>query len=1244
MSFFTALTGLKGAQTDISTTSNNIANVGSSGFKKSRAEFGDIFSTTPLQTNLVGSGAQQKSITQQFSQGNIQQSTNTLDMAVSGQGFFALKAGGNTGQTVYTRNGAFNLNGDGYIVDSNGQFLLGYPVDSDGAVTDTTLNGAVKLQLQTEYGDPKETNNVSKGVNLPAGAPVIASNVTFDANDPETFSASSAVTIFDNMGNPKSATIFYIKTQNPAGSDQTYKYDTKMFVDGAEIIPELTRATDKTGTAQFIDKFGQTTTLPPDPAYILEGKGSPLYRADDLGEAVASTPAKLTGLNLQTYLGDGKTVEIVTDPLQYKRTIEYHTDAGTSPLPSNAPFWGKDFLLVDVDSSGPVSVSIPPGTYNGVQLAAVVENALRDGFGDDKKIKLLPDVDNKFSLDIKKTAGDGKSTGLATPIEIDIHTATYVETNVNTIQEGLELNKFLVHAQILMTDGLNAYAQDGVGADGTKAAELGIEGKMFKKVIADVGIPTNAIPAGYDVITVEHSNNDIMADGSKNQVASGGTLGNPVNRYLAYSNVDNTPEITAFDALAKPADSVFGTTTEGFLKVTLTDGTLPAEPEVFRFQPRATNDATTAFMTAVGSGNVTVKSAVSSGGSTVYTLDYKPTGTIQTAINALGGNNMRILAKPSDYLESYFQSTKGLVEGVDDVHYSNKIVVQEIKDAAKRESTDSTTSGTSIAFTASTDNGGNSSDYKLDAVTITTNWIDDRSPAFKIGYDETNQRLTFDGVNGDLGKGTGIGFDTFTVYSQKLDSGSNGLGIPGFGENPEIDLTTDTVLNGSPFVATGPEIRAQNQRFGMQVEFDTVATNFNISSGTTGEALAANSAVGVPTAQSASSVKVGRYKLTTVGEVDPTDDAEFAFNKIGKGANNVMGFPRAGIEGYTPPTGLISKPATVVGEEALMDMKKAFTVSELANENRFTVVSNGVSALITVPPGNYKGETLAKALENRINQMVNPISNEAVGGVKVVYDGVKNNFTFTSSTRGEGTLLSIKGALRFGLNDVPLGLGETAMVKTPVQAKDDLGRPLFISPTGEVTANNQAFVDNMVNDFYPLYLDDGELTFGLNGEIISPITKVKYSGFPSKELTVDFSSATSFDQPFQAVEITQDGFTKGRLSNLEIDNYGKVKAGYSNGQNVTLGKIIVANFTNQSGLKQIGNSTFIETAASGQVELGQASEDGYGQILSGSLERSNVDITEELVNLITSQRNYQAAAKAIETSTSMTQTIINIRN
>ena len=87
MSFFTALTGLKGAQTDIATTSNNIANVGSTGFKKSRAEFGDIFSTTPLQTNVIGAGAGTKSITQQFSQGILYNRLTRLIWRFLGKAF-----------------------------------------------------------------------------------------------------------------------------------------------------------------------------------------------------------------------------------------------------------------------------------------------------------------------------------------------------------------------------------------------------------------------------------------------------------------------------------------------------------------------------------------------------------------------------------------------------------------------------------------------------------------------------------------------------------------------------------------------------------------------------------------------------------------------------------------------------------------------------------------------------------------------------------------------------------------------------------------------------------------------------------------------------------------------------------------------------------------------------------------------------------------------------------------------------
>ena len=95
--------------------------------------------------------------------------------------------------------------------------------------------------------------------------------------------------------------------------------------------------------------------------------------------------------------------------------------------------------------------------------------------------------------------------------------------------------------------------------------------------------------------------------------------------------------------------------------------------------------------------------------------------------------------------------------------------------------------------------------------------------------------------------------------------------------------------------------------------------------------------------------------------------------------------------------------------------------------------------------------------------------------------------------------------------------------------------------------------------------------------------------------------------------------------------------------NIALGRLVTVNFNNQNGLKQIGNATYVETAISGTAQIGEAGAEGFGNILSGSLERSNVDITEELVNLITAQRNFQASAKAIETTTTLTQTIINIR-
>jgi flagellar hook protein FlgE len=126
-------------------------------------------------------------------------------------------------------------------------------------------------------------------------------------------------------------------------------------------------------------------------------------------------------------------------------------------------------------------------------------------------------------------------------------------------------------------------------------------------------------------------------------------------------------------------------------------------------------------------------------------------------------------------------------------------------------------------------------------------------------------------------------------------------------------------------------------------------------------------------------------------------------------------------------------------------------------------------------------------------------------------------------------------------------------------------------------------------------------------------------------------------------ELTQDGFTSGRLSGVDVDASGVVFAQFTNGQSEPLGKIALARFTNNQGLRQIGDTSWAESFSSGNAQLGEAGTSSYGLIQSGALENSNVDLGTQLVNLITAQRNFQANAQVITTADAITQSVINIR-
>lgn len=168
MSFYTSLSGLKGAQTEMSVVSNNIANAGSIGFKRSKAQFGDIFAASPNQSTkmIAGQGTRLNGITQQFTQGSYESSEKTFDMAVVGDGMFVVKGEPPRNQVTYTRNGSFSPLEDGRVVDSTGATLQLLPVDADGNVTSRALASTTDFVVpQHAPGNPDAALvNVSIGL------------------------------------------------------------------------------------------------------------------------------------------------------------------------------------------------------------------------------------------------------------------------------------------------------------------------------------------------------------------------------------------------------------------------------------------------------------------------------------------------------------------------------------------------------------------------------------------------------------------------------------------------------------------------------------------------------------------------------------------------------------------------------------------------------------------------------------------------------------------------------------------------------------------------------------------------------------------------------------------------------------------------------------------------------------------------------------------------------------------------
>ncbi|RTR32595.1 flagellar hook protein FlgE [Shewanella atlantica] len=376
MSFNIALSGIAAAQKDLNTTANNIANVNSIGFKESRAEFADVYANSIFANSKtgVGGGATTSHVAQQFHQGSLQFTNNALDMAINGGGFFVTSSGFSSQDLSYTRAGAFKVDANSYLVDSQGNFLQTFEVDKDGNSTSVSLTETKPVRIPDTAGSPKKTENVGIQMNLNAGDPTY-DPALFDPTDRDTYNNSTAVTMYDSLGEPHVMTTYFVRPPDAAYNGES-NWVAFYAVDGKQV--------DLAGPAGVYDRDttgdGAADTLNV-PAVTAGGWKGAVVKFNELGSHTSTDPATIVTETLGTagadVLGPGtdgsQTLTIDFDnPTQYASTFE------VTELTQDGTTVGR-LTNVEVGADGLINASYSNGATVALARVALARFANEQG-------------------------------------------------------------------------------------------------------------------------------------------------------------------------------------------------------------------------------------------------------------------------------------------------------------------------------------------------------------------------------------------------------------------------------------------------------------------------------------------------------------------------------------------------------------------------------------------------------------------------------------------------------------------------------------------------------------------------------------------------------------------------------------------------------------------------------------------------------------------------------------------------
>lgn len=1211
MSFNIGLSGIRAASTDLEVTGNNVANASTTGFKQSRAEFSDVYTSTLLGTGTkpVGSGVMVENVRQQFSQGNISGTENALDMAIDGNGFFILE---DRGSISYTRAGLFGLDKNGYVVANNNARVQGFDANDEGVVSGVLGD----IQIQVGNQAPALTSRVSAVFNLDAGEEVLQEQGL------ELISNGLAIGVPDSGIIESTAS-----TLVAAGQPTTAGVPALLDWTGGNVIAGVGGVAD-TGYAAGIQMSFDI------------GDGNGLQAITLAGVAPGSTQQDVLN-DIQTQLnavfGSQQLTATVsgTGELLVTRAGINGTN-GTSFTMTTTPAWDGVF-----------------GANGGVQ-AGIAGSQLFIG-------------STPINADFRSIPGTSTTTRTTATPPLNI-----VASNAGAPHQLTANNAYANLDVTTVTGNVMAFniATEGGGNYGinlSQAAWVGpVPGNFASVTVAEMVTEINAqITASAGAGNEEtiaivnagrvefNANVPPAANGDFIQIAD-----NTVSSNVYSLNNLGFLSSNRFDGGVEPvlANNQFN------LEVTSTTGngggpfqiTIPANNYA------SLDDVAVAVQQQIdvyiGAGGLNGKVSVAAvGGQLVFTnsfagagegISITPTGAEPQAVAALGFDSMFAVTGQDEIDKSNSFRINLTVPSPDTENRSGSVLISLDEDYRSVQQL-----ATSINRQLNSQNADDYIGIRAQAVEISPKVVPPQFTLELVAVEEGEASII--SISDMTAGGPDITTEALFAILQTnpADGSLFTAGIEGV--NNQYPEQTAVIID--------PEGKETTVKIPERTEANEIASIFNQQPGITATA---NTVMTIPL--SSYNNPGNTMKLTVNGQTITST----TLPEIAEEINSFRSSTLPGFKAEVNSAGdlLITNE---IGRDVKVEINSPAPTDSLVVQgaiNTGPVVLGGTATAATAAA--VGGHITFTFNEGYSMQEPQPVVSGLFGALTEdeftpvilnAFDPLdQNTYNHATSTRTYDSLGNEHVMTQYFVKEPldPNRPNEQNIWAMYVQVDgQDVGDP---DSTLEFPANLAA-----TRARYELFFNqDGTLDTNATGDIyITNWDPVDGAGDPTGAMTsvnvlegglpltdpatnsnfqIILDGSTQFGSPFSTGDTKQNGYATGRLAGLEVDQEGMIFARYTNGQAQILGQVALATFRNPEGLTPLGDTGWAESFESGTGTVGSPRTGSFGQVRSSSLEDANVDISEELVGLIIAQRNFQASAKTIETMDQVTQTILNI--